>query len=461
MRHEARNPRAHVRARPDPVQPLPYPPNGRPRRRWSDRQQPERRYGEGAPLATLAGTTPSNVLLAPDATPIPFGHARHGFIAFAPPSIGADEIVEVVDTLRSDWITTGPKTKAFEAQFGAYLGAPGGSSLMVNSCTAALHVALVVSGIGPGDEVLVPALTFAATANVVEHVGARPVLVDVLPDTLCLDPEAAERAVTPRTRAIMPVHYAGHPAELDAIDRLAAAHGLVVIEDAAHAAPAWYRGTRIGARPNLAAFSFYATKNLTTSEGGALTGPPDLIDRARVLALHGMSKDAWKRFGKGGSWAYDVVAPGFKYNMTDLQAAIGMHQLRRLEGFHERRRAIARRYTEAFSAVPLLQPPTERPDVVSAWHLYVLRMFPERLIVGRDRFIDELTERGVGTSVHYRPLHMMSYYADTYGYVPEDFPVARDAFERMVSLPLHPRLSDDDVEDVIDAVLATVAHVGG
>lgn len=382
--------------------------------------------------------------------------ARKDFLSFSPPSIGAEEIDEVVDTLRSDWITTGPKTKAFEAQFGAYVDAPGGTSLMLNSCTAGLHVALATLGVGPGDEVIVPSLTFAATANVVEHVGAKPVLADVRPDTLCLDPDAVAAALTAATKVVMPVHYAGHPADLDAFDALAARHGFALVEDAAHAAPTRHRGRWIGSRPNLAAFSFYATKNLTTAEGGALTGDPQLLERARVLALHGMSKDAWRRFDKAGSWAYDIVEPGFKYNMTDIQAALGMHQLRKLEGFHRRRREVVARYTEAFAPVPALEPPSELPDVSSSWHLYVLRLRPEHLTIDRNAFIEELKDRNVGTSVHYRPLHMMSFYAEKYGYRPDDFPVARDAFERMVSLPLHPRLSDDDVADVIDTVLDVV-----
>jgi len=398
------------------------------------------------------------MLASGESSPVVRGRrpGRSVFLNFSPPCIGPEEIAEVIDTLRSDWITTGPKTKAFEAQFGAYVGAPGGTSLMLNSCTAGLHVALATLGVGPGDEVVVPSLTFAATANVVEHVGARPVLADVRPDTLCLDPDAVAAVLSPATKVVMPVHYAGHPADLDALDALAARHGFALVEDAAHAAPTHYRGRAIGSRPNMAAFSFYATKNLTTAEGGALTGDPELLQRARVLGLHGMSHDAWRRFDKAGSWAYDIVAPGFKYNMTDIQAALGIHQLRKLAGFHRRRREVVARYSQAFAASPALEPPTELPDVSSSWHLYVLRLRPERLTIGRDAFIEELKARNIGSSVHYRPLHMMSYYAEKYGYEPEAFPVARDAFERMISLPLHPRLSDDDVDDVIDAVLDLV-----
>lgn len=380
--------------------------------------------------------------------------ARDTFLPYSPPSIGQEEIDEVVATLRTDWITTGPKTKAFERQFGEYVGAPDATSLMLNSCTAGLHVALVALGIGPGDEVIVPTLTFAATANVVEHVGAKPVLVDVEPDTLCIDPEAVRAAVTPRTRAVMPVHYAGHPADLDPLFEIAAEHGLEIVEDAAHAAPTYYHGVMVGSRQNFASFSFYATKNLTTSEGGALTGRPELLADARVIGLHGMSADGWKRFDKSGSWEYDIAMPGFKYNMTDLQAAIGMHQLRKLKGFHARRREVVSRYTAAFSGDERLQPPVERQNCSSAWHLYVLRLQPEQARVSRNDFIDKLKERNIGTSVHYRPLHMMSYYAGKYGFSAEDFPVAKDAYERMVSLPLHPRLSEQDVDDVIESVFA-------
>jgi len=317
-------------------------------------------------------------------------------------------------------------------------------------------VALVALGIGPGDEVIVPSLTFAATANVVEHVGAKPVLVDILPDTLCIDPEGVRRAVSPRTKAVIPVHYAGHPAELDELFTIAQEYGLQIIEDAAHAAPTWYKGVMVGSRQNLASFSFYATKNLTTAEGGALTGAPELLEAARVIGLHGMSKDAWNRFDRTGSWRYDIVMPGFKYNMTDLQASLGIHQLRKLAGFHQRRREVAAAYQAAFSAEPALEPPTERPYAVSSWHLYILRL-KDHLTLSRDQLIEALKARNIGTSVHYTPLHMMSFYANKYGFAPGDFPVALDAFNRMISLPLHPRLSDGDVQDVIDAVLDVVA----
>ena len=379
-------------------------------------------------------------------------HRRSAFLPFSQPSIGQEEIDEVVDTLRSDWITTGPKTKAFETQFGAFVGAPGETSLMLSSCTAGLLLALAAHGVGAGDEVIVPSLTFAASANVAVHLGATPVLVDVEPDTMCIDPERVAAALTERTKVIMPVHYGGHPADLEAIDALAARHGLQVVEDAAHAVPAYHCDTMIGSRPTLAAFSFYPTKNLTTAEGGALTGAPELLERARLLALHGMSRDAWKRFGKGGSWEYDVVAPGFKTNMTDIQASLGMHQLRKLPTFHARRREIAQRYSDAFADVPALEVPTEREGMRSAWHIYVLRLRLERLRIDRNAFIDALKDRNIGTSVHYKPLHMMSYYAERFGYARDAMPVSADAFARMLSIPLSPRLSDADVDEVITIV---------
>ena len=395
---------------------------------------------------------------SPGVSPLERHRRRSSFLAFSPPLIGEEEIAAVVDTLRSDWITTGPKTQRFAKEFAAYLGSS--AALPLNSCTAALHTTLVTLGVGPGDEVITTPMTFAASANVIEHVRATPVLVDVEPDTLNIDPRAVERAVTPRTRAIIAVHYAGHPAELDALRAIAAAHSLTLIEDAAHAVPAQYRGEMIGSAPNPVAFSFYATKNLTTGEGGMLTGPADFIDRARVVSLHGMSRDAWRRYEKGGSWRYDVVLPGFKYNMTDIQAALGLCQLHRLDAMQARRRAIVRQYAQAFGAIEAFELPADRPHVVHAWHLFVLRLVPGTLRIDRDRFIDELTARNIGTSVHFIPVHLHPFYAGKYGFVPGTFPVAYDSFTRMLSLPLNPRMSDEDVDDVIDAVMRVAStHV--
>ncbi len=375
---------------------------------------------------------------------------RSEFLPFSPPYLGEEEIGEVVEALRSGWISRGPRTARFEEAFRARLGAP--AAVALNSCTAALHLALKVLGIGPGDEVIAPTMTFAASVNVIEHVGARPVLVDVEPDTLNLDPAAVEAALTPRTRAVMIVHYGGHPAEMDALGALAERHGLALVEDAAHALPAAYRGRVVGASDNLTAFSFYATKNLTTGEGGMLTGPADLVDRARVLGLHGMSGHAWSRYAPGASWFYEVVAPGYKYNMTDVQAALGLRQLERLEWMQTRRREVVTRYVRDLDGVPGLAVPRPRAHVEPAWHLFPLRVKRGEAPLGRDRFIEELAQRNIGTSVHFIPIHFHPYYADKYGWRRGDFPVAEAAFDELVSLPLHPGLSDDDVDDVTAAV---------
>jgi dTDP-4-amino-4,6-dideoxygalactose transaminase len=393
--------------------------------------------------AVFARTLPDEVLAAP--------YRRPEFLLFSPPSIGEEEICEITAALRSGWITTGPRTRRFEQEFAELLGSPG--TLALNSCTAGLHVALASLGLGPGDEVITTPMTFAASVNVIEHVRARPVLVDVEPDTLNIDPAAIERAITSRTRAILPVHFAGHPAELDAIGALAEVHGLSVIEDAAHALPARYRGRMIGSGDNPVSFSFYATKNLTTGEGGMLTGSPELLARARVISLHGMSRDAWQRYGLGGSWYYEINAPGFKYNMTDMQAALGLMQLRKLERFQRRRAEVVAAYGAAFGGHPALEPPVARPWVEHAWQLYVLRLRLEALSIDRAQFIEELTSRNIGTSVHFIPIHLHPYYRNTYGYRPEDFPVAYGTYQRTISLPLHPGLTDDDVGDVIEAVL--------
>lgn len=388
---------------------------------------------------------------------------------FSPPAIGEDEIAEVVATLRTPWITTGPKTKEFEARFAAHLGCE--NALAVSSCTDAMHIALAALGVGRGDAVFTTTMTFAATANVIDHLGATPVLCDIERDTLNLDPLAldaaidrtiAEGVLTPRV--IMPVHFAGHPCDMDAICAIAERHGLAIVEDAAHALPASYRGELIGGSsalsvPRVAAFSFYATKNLATAEGGMLTGTPELVEEARLWSLHGMSRDAWKRYGKGGSWRYDIVRPGYKCNLTDIASSIGLHQLDRLEGFQERRRKVVEMYDHGFADLPI-ETPTRRAEVDHAWHLYPIRLDLESLDIDRDRFIDELTARNIGTSVHFIPLHTFTWYRERFGYAAEDFPVAWGEFQRLLSLPMHPSLSDGDVADVIEAVeaVATAAR---
>ena len=391
---------------------------------------------------------------------------RNNLLPFSPPFVGEEEIAEVVDTLRSDWITTGPKVKRFEQEFAAFVGSP--AALALNSCTAALHVALAALGIGPGDSVITTPMTFCSTVHVIEHVGARPVLVDVEPDTLNIDPlkvRAALEASTSakghvgRVKAIIPVHLYGHPCDMNAILEMAREYNLAVIEDAAHALPARYEGRLIGSQVNsdsipvFTCFSFYATKNLTTAEGGMLTGPSHLIDEARLWTLHGMSRDAWNRYGSEGSWFYEVTRPGFKYNMPDIQAALGLQQLRKLPAFYARRREIVRAYQAAFSSMECFQIPVERPDVQHAWHLYVLRLNLERCRISRNQFINELKARNISTSVHFIPVHLHPFYRQKYGYKPEDFPIAYREYQRIVSLPLYPRLNNQDVADVIDAVL--------
>ncbi len=380
---------------------------------------------------------------------------RAEFLPFSPPDIDETDIAAVADAMRSGWITTGPRVKKLEESFGKFVGAPAAAGF--NSCTAALHTALIALGVGPGDEVITTPNTFCASVNVIEHVGARPVMVDVEADTLNIDPALVARAITARTKAIIPVHFAGHPADLDPIMDVAGSRGITVLEDSAHALPAKYKGRMIGSGSNPVAFSFYATKNMTTGEGGMLTGDPELLDNARVAGLHGMSRDAWKRYDKGGSWFYEVVTPGFKYNMPDIQAALGLTQLVKLERLQKRRYEIVRAYHAAFGAEPALETPACRREVDHAWHLYTLRIRPEMLTIGRDEFIKEMAARNIGTSVHFIPVHLHPYYRDKYALKPKDLPVALSNYERILSIPLHPRLSDADVADVAGAVLDIVA----
>ena len=377
--------------------------------------------------------------------------SRTTFLQFALPHITQAEIDEVVDTLRSGWLTTGPKTKRFESKFAENIGVP--HALAVNSATAAMHLALDVIGLQPDDEVIVPVYTFTATAEVVVYFRARPVFVDVDSITCNIDPTQLEKLITPRTRAIMVVHLAGLPAEMDAILAIARAYNLPVIEDAAHAFPAKYRGRMIGSISDMTAFSFYATKTLTTGEGGMLTTTnPNYAERIAMMALHGINRDAWKRYGAEGSWYYEVLQAGYKYNMSDLAAAIGLHQLARSEWLLERRRVIAQRYTEAFSQLPEVATPPNPTHVEHAWHLYILRLRLEYLTITRDAFILALKQAQIGTSVHFIPLHLHPYYRDTYHLAANDFPSALYAYQRTISLPIYPGMTDEDVEDVIVAV---------
>jgi dTDP-4-amino-4,6-dideoxygalactose transaminase len=376
---------------------------------------------------------------------------RDRYLPVALPLTGEAEKRELIEALESGWITTGPRVKQFEAALAEMVGAE--HVVCVDSCTAALHLALVDLDLQPGDEVVTSPLTFCSTVNTIVHAGGTPVLADVEPDTLNLDPGRLAAAITPRTRAVIPVHYAGHPCEMDAILDLAERHGIPVIEDAAHAIGASYRDRPVGSMGDVTCFSFYATKNLTTAEGGALaTDHADRAERARLLSLHGMSKDAWKRYTSAGSWYYEVVAPGFKYNMTDLEAALGLHQLRRLPGFNRRRRELAGRYDAAFRDHPAVEIPAWRREVDHAYHLYPIRLELDHLRIDRARFIEELKAENIGTTVHFIPVHYHPYYRDRLGLSRGDLPVAEAAYERLVSLPLYPGMSDSDADDVIAAV---------
>lgn len=377
--------------------------------------------------------------------------ARRSFLPYHRPSIDEADIAAVVAVLRSGWLTTGAEAHAFESEFAAAVGARHG--VAVNSCTAALHLALEAVGVGPGDEVIVPTMTFAASAEVVFYRQARPVLVDSLPACLNMDPDRVAAAITPRTKAIIAVHYGGQPCDLDRLQALARQHRIALIEDAAHAFPAEFAGRPIGAQGNLTCFSFYATKNITTGEGGfAATDDPDLYRRMKIMSLHGISHDAWNRYAAEGSWYYEVIEPGFKYNLTDVAAALGRQQLRRASAFHARRRQLAAAYTLAFADVPELLLPRELPGRVHSWHLYPLRLDLERLRIGRNQFIEELKERGIGTSVHFIPLHFHPFYSRELRCRPGAYPVASAAFERLISLPLYPAMSDENCESVVAAV---------
>jgi dTDP-4-amino-4,6-dideoxygalactose transaminase len=375
---------------------------------------------------------------------------RESFLIFGSPMIGEEEIAEVVDSLRSGWVGTGPKVHRFEQQLADYVDVP--ECRCVSSCTAALILSLMVLGIGPGDEVLVPAMTFVASANAVEHAGATPVLVDSMPGTGLIDFDAAEAAITPRTRAIMPVHFAGRPVDMDRLAELRDRHGLFVVEDAAHALGAEWRGRKIGSLGNLAAFSFYVTKNITTIEGGALvTDDPEIAAEVERLALHGLSLGAWQRFSDSGFRHYEVVRPGFKYNMTDVQAAVGLHQLVRLDEWIEQRAQLWERYDALLEALPLQTPPEPEPHTRHARHLYQVLVDPGAPLT-RDQLLDALTKRNIGSGVHYLGVHLHPFYRDKYGLKESDFPVATAISERTLSLPLSPKVSEADQDDVVAAL---------
>ncbi len=436
---------------------------------------------------------------------------RKEFLPFSLPTIGDEEIAEVVDTLKSGWITTGPKAKLFEERFARYVGS--GQALAVSSCTAGLHLAMTVLGIGPKDEVIVPSMTFCSTINEIVHLGARPVMVEIN-DDFNISPHAIQAAISPRTKAILPVHYGGQACDLEAIYAIAARHSLAIVEDAAHAVGAEYRGVKIGSDalgekagrgqredvigdqslvmsearrshagrgqgiapaspnselrienstlrkpfPHVTVFSFYANKNMTTGEGGMITTVDEgLMEDMRVLSLHGMSRDAWKRHAGTGSWYYEVVSPGYKYNISDILAALGIHQIEKLDGFIESRTRIAKRYDKAFAGMPEMETPIVHKDRKHAYHLYVIRLNLDRLTIDRAQFIEELRARNIGSSVHFVPVHMHPFYKERYGYNSGDFSTTESLYQQIISLPLFPRMTNQDMDDVIAAVKDIVA----
>lgn len=375
------------------------------------------------------------------------------FIPFALPDIGEEEIQMVVETLRSGWITTGPKTKQFEREFAAFLGG-NLHALAVNSATAGLHLAVEAIGIGPGDEVITTPHTFTATAEVIRYMGAHPVFVDIDQSTFCINPANIEAAITPKTKAIMPVHYGGMSCDMDAILDIARRWNLKVIEDAAHALPTLWKGQLIGTlESDVTVFSFYATKTLAAGEGGmVVTRNPEIARRVSVMRLHGISKDAFDRYSsRTPAWHYEIIAPGFKYNLTDVASALGTEQLKKASKFHARRLDLAARYDAELHDLPLMLPPRPADRTSHAWHLYVIQLL-DAAGIARDEFIEELAAAGVGTSVHYIPLHLQPYWRDTYGLRPEQFPNSTQAFKQIVSLPLYTRMTDADQDRVVSAV---------
>lgn len=392
----------------------------------------------------------------------------NNFLPFSLPDIGEEEIAEVVDSLRSGWLTTGPKTQLFEREFAAFLqspdrGAAAGSpppiqALAVNSATAGLHLALEAVGVGPGDEVITSPYTFTATAGVIRHLGANPVFVDIDPVTLNIDHRRIERAITPRTRVILPIHIGGLACEMAPIIEIARRNGLKVVEDAAHALPTTYQGRLIGTlASDVTVYSFYATKTITTGEGGMIVTPhPEIANRCRVMRLHGINRDAFDRYSSTKpSWHYDVVAPGFKYNLTDLAAAIGIQQLKKVWLFQEKRARMAARYDDELRALPAILPAGAPVGDLHSWHLYILRL-DHAVRISREEFIRQMARRGIGCSVHFIPLHLHPYWRETYHLQPHHYPAAWHAYERVVSLPLYTKMSEDDQTRVIEAVREVV-----
>lgn len=392
---------------------------------------------------------------------------KEEFLPFSLPLIEDEEIKEVINVLKSGWITTGSKTKSFENEFAKYIGCK--HAIAVNSCTAALHLALDAIGLKEGDEVITSPMTFAATAEVIRYFKAKPVFVDIDPVTMNIDPEKIEdgkvrRWEVGKAKAIIPVHFAGYPCEMDKIMDIAKKNRLKVIEDAAHVFPGSFKGKNIGTIGDITCFSFYATKNITTGEGGMITTDNDeWAERMRIMSLHGISKDAWKRYSAEGSWYYEIIAPGYKYNLTDIAASIGLVQLKKANRLWERRKKIVSMYNDAFRDIAEIETPAVKMienekmnGTEHSWHLYIIKLSLKHLAIDRNRFIDELKDRGIGTSVHFIPLHIHPYYREVFGYKPEDFPVSYEAYNKIISLPMYPKMSDNDVNRVIEAVLDVI-----
>jgi perosamine synthetase len=380
---------------------------------------------------------------------------KNDFLLFHKPFISEEEVDEIVDTVRSGWISMGPKTIRFENNFSEYIGV--NKSVAVSSWTAAGHLSLEAFGINEGDEVIVPTMTFPATAEIVCYFKAKPVIVDVDEDTLNISLEAIEKAITPKTKAIIPVHYGGQPCDLDEIHAIAKKYNLKVLEDAAHSLPAKYKGKTIGTISDVTCFSFYATKTLSTGEGGMIcTNDEEIAERVKIMRLHGINRDAWKRYTESGSWYYEVVAPGYKYNFTDLQASLGLPQLKKVNAMWNSRKRIASKYTEALKDLDMIQLHTIKPDRDSSWHLFPIRLYLDRLTKNRAQIINELREKNIGVGVHFMPVHQHLYYSETFNLSDAEYPVASAAFPRLMSLPIYPGMTDENVDKVIDVLIDTL-----
>lgn len=386
---------------------------------------------------------------------------RREFLPFYMPMIEQSEVDELIDTLKSGWLTTGPKTKQFESLFKGFIGC--NYAVALTSCTAAMHLALVALGIKEGDEVITTPYTFAATAEVIIHAGAKCVFVDVEPDTANIDADRIEAAITEKTKAIIPVHFAGHPCDMEKVLNLAKSYNLHVVEDAAHAIGSEYQNKKIGSIGDVSCFSFYANKNLTTGEGGmATTNSLDLAEKIKLLSLHGISHNAWQRYSMNGSWYYEILDAGYKYNMSDIQASLGIHQLKKFERCQAIRLEYTKLYNELLAEVLEVKVPVikDKDKIKHSWHLYVIQLQLEKLAIDRGRFISELHRSNIGSSVHFIPLHLHPYYQKNYGFKRGDFPVAEDFYKRAISIPLYPRMTTDDVKDVVEAIKNIIAHAG-